>query len=169
MIIGDASPKVFGGFTTDLEYKNITLALNFIYKIGGNIYDGAFKDVADDGYYWERIRAQETWDNMWTDNNPNGTLPKLSGNDLIDPMQYSTRQLHDASFLRLKNITLAYRLPVNIIQKVKLTNARVFVNGTNLFTASKYKIADPEVNNFGSRGWETPFGKTFTFGLELNF
>lgn len=169
VIIGDASPKVYGGFTTDLKYKNFTLALNFIYKIGGKIYDGAFKDVADDGYYWERIRAQETWDNMWTDNNKNGTLPKLSGNDLIDPMQYSTRQMHDASFLRLKNITLAYRLPMDIIQKVKLTNARVFINGTNLFTASKYKIADPEVNQYGTRGWETPFGKTFTFGLELNF
>ncbi|MFD2919963.1 SusC/RagA family TonB-linked outer membrane protein [Terrimonas rubra] len=169
IIIGDASPKVYGGFTTDLEYKNFTLALNFIYKIGGKIYDGAFKDVADDGYYWERIRAQETWDNMWTDNNKNGTLPKLSGNDLIDPMQYSTRQMHDASFVRLKNITLAYRLPLDIIQKVKLTNARVFINGTNLFTAAKYKTADPEVNQYGTRGWETPFGKTFTFGLELNF
>lgn len=169
VVIGDGTPKVFGGFTTDVEYKNFTLALNFIYKIGGKLYDGAFKDVADDGYYWERIRAQETWDNMWTDNNPNGTLPKLSGNDLIDPIQYSSRQLHNASFLRLKNITLAYKIPGTVLQKVGISNARFFVNGTNLVTFSKYKIADPEVNQYATRGWETPFGKTYTVGLEVNF
>ncbi|HMR93676.1 MAG TPA: hypothetical protein PKC69_15245, partial [Chitinophagaceae bacterium] len=169
IIIGDATPKVFGGFNTELEYKNFSVALNFIYKIGGNLYDGAFKDVADDGYYWERIRAQYAWDNMWTDNNTNGTLPKLSGNDLIDPMQYSTRQLHNASFLRLKNLTLAYRVPSALLQKINVSSARFFINGTNLLTVAKYKNADPEVNQFGTRGWETPFGKTYAFGIEVSF
>ncbi|WP_114790145.1 SusC/RagA family TonB-linked outer membrane protein [Niabella yanshanensis] len=169
IIIGNGTPKMFGGFTSDLEYKGISLNLNFIYKLGGDLYDGAYKDVADDGYYWERIRSQDYYDNMWTDNNTSGTLPKLSGNDLTDPMQYSTRQLHDASFLRLKNATLAYRLPGNLLGGIGVRNARVFVNGTNLFTAAKYKLADPEVNQFATRGWEIPFAKTYTFGIEVSF
>ena len=168
-IVGDAIPKVYGGVSTDVQYANFSLDLNFIYKIGGYIYDGAYKDVSDDGYYWERIRAQSEYDNMWTESHKDGTIPQLSGNDLIDPMQYSTRQMTDASFLRLKNITLAYNLPASFINKVGITNVRIHATGTNLLTFSKYKEADPEVNNYGTRGWETPYGKTFTFGLELSF
>lgn len=169
IILGDASPKVFGGLNTDVEYKGISLGLNFTYKIGGKLYDGAFKDVADDGYYWERIRAQQYYDNMWTPDNTSGTLPRLSGFDLEDAIQYSSRQMHDASFMRLKNVTLAYRIPNKIISKVGASNARVYFNGSNLLTLSKFKNADPEVNSYGTRGWETPFGKTYTFGLEFSF
>ena len=168
-IIGDGTPDVLGGFNTDVEYKGFTLGLVFNYKIGGQIYDGAYKDVADDGYYWERIRSQSYYDNMWTPERTSGSLPRLKGTDLTDPMQYSTRQLHSATFLRLKNVLLAYRLPNNIVSKVGASSARVYFNGTNLLTFSKYKEADPEVGNYSTRGWETPFGKTYTFGLEFSF
>ena len=168
-IIGDANPDVYGGINTDVEYKGFSLALNVNYKIGGKLYDGAFKDVADDGYYWERIRALEYYNKMWTPENTKGTLPKLDGNDLTDAMQYSSRQMHDASFIRLKNITLGYNLPKHTLGKIGVSSARVYFNGGNLLTFSKYKIADPEVNQYGTRGWETPFGKTYTFGIDLSF
>jgi TonB-linked SusC/RagA family outer membrane protein len=169
IILGSALPKVFGGFGTDFQYGNFTVGANFIYKIGGYLYDGAFKDVADDGYYWERIRSEISYEDMWTPNNTSGTLPQLSGNDLTDPMRYSNRQMHDASFLRLKTLSLGYNLPRTLINRIGIANARVYASGTNLLTFSKYKIADPEVNNYGTRGWETPFGKTYTFGIELGF
>ncbi|MGV3529925.1 MAG: SusC/RagA family TonB-linked outer membrane protein [Flavisolibacter sp.] len=168
-IIGSAIPDFYGGFGTDFEYGNFNISANFIYKVGGNLYDGAFKDMADDGYYWERIRSEIYYENMWTDANPNGNLPKLDGNDLTDPMKFSTRQMHDATFLRLKNLSLGYNLPASVLRKVGIGSARIYANGTNLLTFSKYKIADPEVNNYGTRGWETPFGKTYTFGIELSF
>ena len=169
VILGSAMPKVFGGFSTDLEYKGITLGLNFNYKIGGYIYDGAFKDVADDGYYWERIRSKYYYDNLWTPDHKNALFPKLSGNDLTDPQEYSSRQMYDASFVRLKNVTLAYNLPKSLISKIGVSNTRIYFNGTNLLTFSKYKIADPEVNSYGTRGWETPIGKVYTFGIEFSF
>ncbi|MGX5691035.1 SusC/RagA family TonB-linked outer membrane protein [Arcticibacter tournemirensis] len=168
-VLGSAIPDVYGGINTDLEYKGFTLGLNFNYKIGGYLYDAAFKDVADDGYYWERIRSQVYYEEMWTAENPEGTLPALSGLDLTDPQQFSSRQMHDASFLRLKNVTLAYNLPKDLIKKIGVSNARVYLNGSNLLTFSKYKIADPEVNEYGTRGWETPFGKTYTMGVEFSF
>ncbi|MGN6342454.1 MAG: SusC/RagA family TonB-linked outer membrane protein [Ginsengibacter sp.] len=168
-ILGSAIPKVFGGFSSEVQYANFSLNAAFIYKIGGYIYDGAYKDVADDGYYWERIRAKSEYDNMWTESNKNGTLPELRGTDLTDPIQYSSRQMTDASFLRLKNITLAYNLPVKLISRAGITNVRIHATGSNLLTFSKYKEADPEVNNYGTRGWETPFGKTFTFGIDISF
>lgn len=168
-IIGSAIPKVYGGINTDFEYQGISLGLNFNYKLGGKLYDGAAKDVNDDGYYWERIRSQQYYDNMWSPNNLTGTQPKIDGNDLTDAIQYSSRHLHDASFIRLKNINLAYRIPSHLLEKIKISNARVFFNGSNLFTASKYKLADPEVNQYGTRGWETPIGKTYTFGVDFSF
>lgn len=169
VILGSATPKVYGGISTDLQYSNFSLNAGFIYKIGGYIYDGAYKDVADDGYYWERIRAKSEYDNMWTDANHNGKLPLLSGNDLTDPQKFSSRQMTDASFLRLKNITLSYELPHKLIGKAGISSARLHATGTNLLTFSKYKEADPEVNNYGTRGWETPYGKSFTFGIDLSF
>lgn len=169
VIIGNGVPKVAGGGFTSVEYKGISLDLNFIYKLGGKLYDGAEKDVDDDGYYWERIRSKFAYDNMWTENNKNGTGPKISGNDLIDAIQYSSRHIYDASFLRLKSITLAYNLPSSITNKVGITNTRVYFNGSNLLTFSKYKNADPEVGRFATRGWETPFAKVYSFGIELSF
>lgn len=169
IVLGTAVPTVFGGINTDVAYKNFSLALNFNYKLGGKLYDGAYKDVADDGYYWERIRAQDYYDNRWTPENTSGTLPKLDGNDLTDPQQYSSRQMHSASFLRLKNVTLAYNLPKSLVSRIGVSNTRIYVNGSNLLTFSKHKIADPEVNEYGTRGWETPFGKTYTFGIEFGF
>ena len=106
---------------------------------------------------------------MWTPSNKSGSLPKLDGNDLTDPQQVSSRQLHDASFLRLKNVVFAYSLPKTVVSKIGVSNARVYFNGTNLLTFSKYKEADPEVGNYSTRGWETPFGKTYTFGLDFSF
>lgn len=169
VILGSALPDVAGGLNTEVSYKGLSLGLNFIYKIGGYLYDGAFKDVADDGYYWERIRSQYYYEHMWTDMNPDGDLPKLSGNDLTDPMQHSSRQMHDASFLRLKNVNLAYAIPAQVVNRIGIANARVYFNGTNLLTFSEYKIADPEVNHFGTRGWETPYAKVYTFGVEFSF
>ena len=169
VIIGNATPKVYGGINTDVEWKGISLGLNFIYKIGGHIFDGAERDVADDGYYWNRTRSQYYYDNMWTPSNPNGTQPKIRGIDLTDAIQESSRHIYNASFLRLKTITLGYNFPTELVKKVGLGSARVYFSGSNLLTFSKYKNADPEVNEYGTRGWETPIGKTYTFGIELSF
>ena len=169
IVLGSATPKVYGGINTNLDWKGFSLGLNFAYKIGGYLYDGAEKDVADDGYYWNRIRSKYYYDNMWTESNKSGTQPKLRGTDLEDAMQASSRHMYNASFLRLKTISLGYSIPRELVSKVGLSGARVYFNGSNLLTFSKYKIADPEVNEYGTRGWETPIGKTYTFGIELNF
>ena len=168
-IIGNGIPDMAGGFSTNVSYKGVELGLNFIYKLGGKLYDGAYKDVADDGYYWERIRSKHYYENMWTPTHTDASEPALSGSDLTDAMQYSTRHLHSASFLRLKTVSLAYSLPRELVKHALMTNARVYFNAENLITFSRYKDADPEVNSYSTRGWETPLGKTFIFGVELTF
>ena len=77
--------------------------------------------------------------------------------------------MQTGDYLRLKNITVAYNFPKKLNQKVGLSSARVYFNGTNLFTWSAYDVSDTEVNAYGTRGWETPVGKTYTFGIDLTF
>ncbi len=168
-IIGKAEPKVYGGFNTDVTWKGITLGLNFIYKLGANLFDAAEKDVDDDGYYWERIRSERVYENRWKNPGDVTCIPQISGRDLTDAMGTSTRHLHTGDFLRLKNITLSYNFPKQLVNKVGLGSARVYFNGTNLLTWSAFNEVDPEVNAYGTRGWETPYGKTYTFGLEFTF
>ena len=84
-------------------------------------------------------------------------------------MQYSSRHIYSASFLRLKTLSIGYSLPKKWLKAAGISGTRFFFTGTNLLTLSKYKIADPEVNEYGTRGWETPFGKTLTFGVDIKF
>ena len=168
IISGTPLPKAYGGINTDFEYKGFILGFNFIYKLGGQLFDAGSRDVNEDGYYWERVRSYYAYENAWRTDNTNSLYPKISGNDPTDGITRSTRHIYDASFLRLKNINLTYNIPSNLLSRIKMNSARVFFNGTNLLTFSKFKWADPEVNNFGTRGWEMPFGKTYTFGLEIN-
>ena len=168
-IIGTADPKIFGGVTTDFSWKGLSLNMGFIYKIGGYTYDSVGRDVTDDGYYWERVRSLDQYNNRWTPDNKNATYPMMTAIDMEDVNQKSSRHMHSGTFLRLKNLTLSYSLPKNIISKVKMSNARVYFSGSNLLTFAKYKVYDPEVGSDGSKGWEMPLGKTYTFGLEFSF
>lgn len=143
-IIGNAVPKVYGGINTSVSYKGIALSLGFTYKIGGDLYDGAYMDVADDGYYWERIRAKSYYNNLWTPDHTNGTEPRIEGVDLDDPQQYSSRHLFNASYLRLKNLSLAYTLPKAMTRKAFIENARLFFTASNLWTIAKYKEQTPK-------------------------
>ncbi|MDR1983939.1 MAG: TonB-dependent receptor [Prevotellaceae bacterium] len=169
IILADMHPKVQGAFSTGVTWKGISLNLNFIYRFGGYMYDGFSKDVNDDGYYWERIRAADTYEGRWTYDNMNGRYPMLDDQDLMDAMQISSRHKHPGSFVRLKNITLSYNLPKDIVKKVGLTNTRFYFVGANLLTISAYKVYDPEGSAYYTKGWEMPIGKTYTFGIELSF
>jgi TonB-linked SusC/RagA family outer membrane protein len=173
VILADMHPKVQGAFNTGVTWKGISLNLNFIYRFGGYMYDGFSKDVNDDGYYWERTRAKDTYEGRWTYQNASlgikSKYPMLDDDDLTDAMQISSRHKHPGSFVRLKNITLSYNFPKNIIQKLGLTNTRVYFIGSNLLTFAAYDIYDPEGSAYYTKGWEMPIGKTYTFGIELSF
>jgi TonB-linked SusC/RagA family outer membrane protein len=169
IVIGKADPKIFGGINTDFSWKNLSLGLNFIYKIGGDVYDGVSRDVTDDGYYWERIRSKDQYENRWTESNKNAKYPQMLATDMEDVLQRSSRFIHDGSFIRLKNITLSYTLPKKIVEKVSMSNARVYFTGSNLLTWSSYGLYDPETPVNGVKTWAMPIGKTYTFGVEVSF
>ena len=115
------------------------------------------------------MRLKKVYEERWQKPGDITTVPKLLGNDPTTYQVITNRFMHTGDYLRLKNITVAYNFPKKLIKKVGLSSARVYFNGTNLFTWSAYDVSDPEVNAYGTRGWETPVGKTYTFGIDLTF
>ena len=169
-ILGDANPAVYGGINTNLNWKGINLGLNFTYRLGSTIYDALSQHLDDDGWAYERVRSKHTYENRWKEEGQITHQPKLLGSDpTLGRNETSTRRMHNGDYLRLKTITLAYNFPKALVSKVGLGSARVYFNGQNLLTFQSYKLLEPEVNAYGTRGWETPIAKTYTFGLDISF
>lgn len=168
-ILHDMMPKVYGGFNTDVTWKGLSVGLNFTYRFGSKTYDAADRDCNDDGYYWERTMSKTAYKDSWTPTNTNAKYPQRVAWDMEDVNQRSSRHLHNGDYIRLKTISIGYNLPKSIVNKAGLSNARVYFNGTNLLTWAAHKEYDPEVNAYYTRAWETPIGKTYTFGVELSF
>lgn len=107
-------------------------------------------------------------DDHWSEESRNvyALWPRLSPTRTENNMVSSTWVLRDASFLRLKSVELGYTLSGKITSRVKLTNLRLYANGTNLLTFSKFKLWDPEM---GGNGLAYPIQKVFNAGLQLAF
>ena len=112
-------------------------------------------------------------DDRWTENNPkqNVFYPRLSyGNETVDNQnnfQPSTWWVRDVSFLRLKTLQISYNLPKEWVRKASLKNAAVYVMGNNLFTLSKFKLWDPELNT--DNGSAYPNTTSYSIGLNFTF
>ena len=168
-VLHDMMPKVYGGFNTDVNWKGLSVGLNFTYRFGSKTYDAADRDCNDDGYYWERTMSKTAYKDSWTPTNTNAKYPQRIAWDMEDVNQRSSRHLHNGDYIRLKTISIGYNLPKSIVSKAGLSSARVYFNGSNLLTWAAHKEYDPEVNAYYTRAWETPIGKTYTFGVELSF
>ena len=90
----------------------------------------------------------------------------------------STRYLEDGSYMRLRNLTLAYTLPKSILKPISVENVRIFAQGLNLFTITNFRGLDPEIGtptatgtaaNGGALDFNYPASRSILFGLEVGF
>lgn len=113
--------------------------------------------------YWRPVDAAA---GDYTCANPNAEFPRLYGNYGNQGSNYrmSDRYLSDASYMRIKNVTLSYTFPKHLIQKVSLSNLKAFVSVENLATFSSLPNGiDPETLN-----WNYPAFRTVSFGINLS-
>lgn len=162
-IIGNKMPKWTGGFNFRVGYKNFELS---------GLLQGAFdakryyNGEASYAFFNNASCLNKHW-NRWSEENPNGNFPRLSLTSQTNN-QLSTFWLQDASYLRMKNLTLAYTLPSDLISRIGLSFAQVYLAGENLFTISGLdKGLDPESGN--SRGWSYSNVRKISCGLKLTF
>ncbi len=168
-IIGDANPKFFGGITNNLSYKGFELSFFFQFVSGNQIFNEAdyFLGQAFD------YNAYASLANRWTPQNTNTDIPSIEGNIRSIAAVSESDALKDGSFVRLRNVNLAYNLPVGKLKWIQ--GARIYATGTNLLLFDKYDGYDPEINRGNDnlrRGYDDsgyPLSRNVTIGLLLNF
>jgi hypothetical protein len=97
---------------------------------------------------------------------PNAEYPRLTYGANSNNYQSSTYWLRDGSYLRLKTLDIGYTFPTALVNKMHMSNVRIFFIGTNLLTFSKFKLWDPEMGS--SDGKKYPLSKTISLGISVN-
>jgi hypothetical protein len=172
-IIGNPNPKHFGGFSNTFDYKGFSLDILFTWSYGNDIYnknkiDGLNADVA----FRNQLGLMRE---AWTPENPSTTMYAIKGRSDGAGNRTSTFFIEDGSYLRLQNISLSYNLKNNLVKKLKLSNARVFVSLNNVHVWTKYTGFDPEVsvgNNALTKGIDFasyPRSKNARIGFNVTF
>ncbi|WP_039867552.1 TonB-dependent receptor [Pedobacter sp. BAL39] len=169
-IIGNAAPEFFGGYTNTLTYRNLSLMTLFTFSYGNElIYQ---KDVSDMTMSDLPNRGVRVLDH-YSAEHPNSERPRY----LFSETSFLTdANVYDASYIKLKSISLSYNIPSKWMQRLKINNLSVYGTATNLFTITKYPGPDPEVSDDpgsvigGGRDVSTyPTTRSYTFGMRLGF
>ena len=167
---GSQIPKYTFGFSLDLGYKGFDLNILGQGVAGVETY---FNNV----WYTSDLRNGRLVSaaalNAWTPENPNASFPRLTADGVPNNTVANDFWLMDASFLRIKNITLGYSLPENIIKSFGMQRFRLFLSAENYFTisSSEFKGFDPELTGVdpGQNPVSYPIMKRLTLGLNVNF
>ena len=164
-MIGDPNPNWTYGFSLGVNWKDFDMSAFFQGAAGNQIYK----------FYRRANITQANWETEWLGRwHGEGTsnhLPKVVAGDPHHNTTWTNDLfVEDGNYLRLKVLQIGYSLPRNLTQKLLLQKLRIFVQGENLFTATKYSGYDPEVGTRnGFDGGTYPQARTFTFGANIVF
>ena len=179
-VVGKATPLFSGGLNTQVSWNGIYLHVNTNFMYGNKIYNYTRQSSDADGAYvgYNQLsieNSRQGW-TRWEKKGDIATHPKavLNGNKSANSI--SSRYLEDGSYFRIKNVTLGYELPKNLIQKAHMTRCRIYFSADNLWTATKFSGMDPEITLTtsayelaGMYSTNYPVGRTYQAGVEISF
>ncbi len=189
-VIGNSSPKFYGGFNNTFNYKGFDLSVFFTFSYGAEVFNATKLTNSLVGRTNKNTLNAVNSSNRWMTVNAAGQLvtdptelAALNAGKTIaswSDMEEGDKYIHswaveDASFLRLSNITLGYTFPKKMLKKIYVQNLRLYATGTNLFCWTPYTGYDPEVSTRGNGltpGVDFgayPRSRSFVFGLNLTF
>lgn len=177
--VGTSTPDFIGGFNTSLRYKNVSLTSNFSFSKGGTLYNASRELFDSDGFYstFNQMVLADGW-SRWQQPGDIATHPQAIEGGNNNSNKRSSRYLEDASYLRLNNVTLSYSLPQNILTKLGVSNANIYLAGDNLFTITDFTGVDPVVRGnpgdaipglSGSVSLTYPVPRRYVLGLSVTF
>lgn len=166
-IIGNPFPDLTYGFNFDAAYKTFDFNMFFTGVAGNEIFNTNTYDLVGGANRLFNISTTYN-ENRWSASNPNGTEPRALGAPQNNGV--SDRFVEDGSYLRLKNITLGYSLPENLLGEY-MSKARFYVSAQNLITITDYSGLDPEIGGgeFGIDRGRYPQPKSVLLGLQVSF
>ena len=167
--IGDAIPDFTYGITLTAGWKGLDLTVFGTGSHGNKI----FNCINRPDYAASNRMKEVFYDNRWTVDNPNGTVPKAGATDM-DKYACSSAMIYDGSYFKIKQIQLGYTLPKSLINKVALSHARIYASLDDFFTFSKYPGFDPEASANATSGMGVdkggyPTSKKVVLGVNIEF
>jgi TonB-linked SusC/RagA family outer membrane protein len=185
-IISHSDPKFFGGLTNTLNFKGFELSAFLSFSYGNEIFNETqFRLQGGASASYGNI-SKDFWYNRWTPDNPTNNYGGFSENPISKPQigysngggtNVSTYYVEDASYIRLNSASLAYNIPVSIFKLTGLkniSNVKVYIDGNNLYTLTKYRGFDPETFSgepllSGFDRGSYPRARTLIFGVNVTF
>ncbi len=168
-IIGNPNPKHIGGFSNNFSYGSFDLNVFLQWSYGNDILN-ANRTIFEGSEARRSLNMFKTYENRWSLENQTSLLPVAGG---YGPPVYSDRIIEDGSFLRLKTISLGYNVSRSLMNKWKMTGARIHISAQNLVTWTNYTGMDPEVSvrytalTPGFDWSPYPRARTVTVGLNI--
>jgi len=180
LVVGDPNPDFVGGISNNFSYKGVDLNVLVSFVYGNEVYNGGGK--------YQSNQASDFFDNQtkdqldyWTGPGDVTDIPKpVFLGSSYSGTNSSSRYLQDASYLRIKMISLGYNLPSSVLERMKLRSVRIYASASNLYTWTNYSGWDPEVNFLGTnrsttstniqQGYDfytAPQARTVTFGIRV--
>ena len=167
-VIGDPNPDIYGNIFTSLSYKRIRLDVNFNYSLGNDAYNYLRSQLEGGNRFMNQSVAMA---NRWSYEGQVTDMPKVTWEDPMGNARFSDRWIEDASYLRLKAITLSYELPIN---NTFIHGLTFWGQANNVFTISKYLGADPDFsmsNSVLEQGIDRGLlanSRNFMLGIKIN-
>jgi TonB-linked SusC/RagA family outer membrane protein len=170
------------GFTPDMIFS-----MNFTLQYKGFELNALFQGASGFNSFFHQIPFEnstvpfEYMTDYWTPTNTGAKLPRLVAGEAINNQKFSSFWLKDATYLRLKSLTIGYTIPKNLCAKVHVSSCRIYVTGLNLFVLDKDQVIDPEAgNSWYSSGamsvptitngmYPYPLMKNYQIGVDLQF
>ncbi len=165
---GSAIPDLYGSFGTNVEYKGLKLEVLFAYQIGGKMYDTNYAALMHTGNNYGSALSTDIY-NRWQKPGDITDVPRLDINRNTQSSAASDRWLIGADYLSFRQINLSYKMPSNLISKLKIDNATLYVNGENLMLFTKRQGSDPSQTFNGTTQNRFTPSRVITLGLNLNF
>ena len=174
-ILGSPHPDFTYGLNINVGYKNWDLTLFAQGSQGNKIFN--YVRYWTDFNTFQGNRSKDILYNSWKNPGDNAKLPRLNSGDATS-QQVSSYFIEDGSYMRIKNIQLAYTVPGSILKKIGLSSAQLYIQGQNLFTITKYTGLDPDINlrssgnnnqdiHMGIDEGAYPVAKSYLFGVRI--
>lgn len=172
--VGSPNPKFSGAFGSNFSWKGFDLNIMFTYSYGNQLYEYLTGGLRLGNGIWPALKSAV--DSRWTGPGTTNENPRALYNGQWNNTQFvNSRFIHDASYLRCRNLSLGYTFPYGVTDRLHLQSLKLFLQVDNLFLLSPWPYLDPEVSSYSSA---TSFGtdwmsigqpRTFTFGLNVKF
>ena len=166
---GSPEPTVTGGINTTLSWKNLSLSIVGEFKGGNKVFIQENRYLQSDGNQMSMNQMASAM-NYWKKPGDTGCNPKpIAGNATNSYSYYNSRFIEKGDYFRIKDVTLSYMFPRELISKIGLSSAKVYASGLNVYTFHDVNFWDPERGVGGMGAGIYPVTKTFVLGLDVAF